>query len=37
MRVRCECGWTMDPGCDENHDSWCPSHGADAWVGVQEI
>ncbi|MFC4543864.1 hypothetical protein ACFO5R_18210 [Halosolutus amylolyticus] len=33
----CECGYTMDARCSENHRSWCAVHGEDAWIGALEL
>lgn len=33
----CECGWCMDPNCQRNHESFCPVHGEDRWIGAVEI
>jgi hypothetical protein len=37
LRRWCECGWCMDPNCERNHESFCPTHGSERWIGTFEI
>lgn len=37
LRHWCECGWCMDPNCKRNHESFCPAHGSDPWIGTFEF